>query len=51
MRQDLTLAFRTLKKNRLFAAAAVLTLTLGIGANTAMFAVIRAVLIEVSGLS
>ncbi|HEY1494762.1 MAG TPA: ABC transporter permease [Candidatus Solibacter sp.] len=42
--QDLAYAFRQLRHNPGFAAAAVLTLALGIGANTAIYQVLDAVL-------
>lgn len=44
--QNLKFALRTMRKNPAFSVAVILTVALGIGANTAMFSVIRAVLLK-----
>jgi putative ABC transport system permease protein len=44
--RDVCYAFRTLRRSPIFAAVVVVTLTLGIGANTAIFSAVNAIMLR-----
>jgi putative ABC transport system permease protein len=46
MRRDLSFSFRTLRRSPMFAAVAILSLALGIGANTAIFSLVDQVILR-----
>src|ERR1700693_2115178 len=46
MKRDLWFSFRTLRRSPIFAAVAILSLALGIGANTAIFSLVDQVILR-----